>query len=271
MSTYRRTTGAPQDPHDDLTARIVEALHRRAADAPEPGEVADRLARALAERPSPQAVALRRGGRVAVAGVVTGALAVAASGAAAAANPYSGVAVAVESAAQTVGLDVSFMPTGYSREQHAAVESSGLTQDDLTALAELWQVDGTELKSRIGQAILDGEILPVVPGSSAPGAQYDAFWAAGYTAEDLETLNELWGTPWDETKLRAGQTLLDGKLLPIRPSGTPPVRLPAGPDDAPLPGSDRDAAPPAIRPDDPRVAGSDVPQRPAERPTAPTP
>jgi len=270
MSQPRRAAGAPQHPDDDLVARITGALHRRAADAPDPDEVADRLTRALAAPRSAQVVALRRGGRVAAAGVVTGALAVAVGGAAAAANPYSGVAAAVETAAQSVGLEWSFMPAGYSREQYEALSSSGLTMDDINALGELWQIEGTDLKARIGQTILDGVEIPIEPGSSAPGAQYEAFWAAGYTAEDLDALVELWGTPWDETKLRAGQTILDGQRMPIPPSGTPaapePARAPSSGD-----GPADDSAPPAVVFTPRPGSESDLAPRPgAERQADPT-
>jgi len=265
MSQPRRVTGAPQQPDDELAALIRSALHHRVASAPDPADVAADLTDALTHRPPAPTSALRRGGRVAVAGAVTGALAVAASGAAAAANPYSGVAVAVESAAQSVGLEWSFMPLGFTREQYDALASSGLTPDDVRALSELWQADGTDLKARIGQAILDGEVLPVAPGTSAPGAQYDAFWAAGYTEGDLEALNDLWGTDWAETKLRAGQALLDGELLPLRPSGTPPIRLhSSAPGEAP---PAEDLAPAPSRPDAPFTARPDAPV--PARPEAP--
>lgn len=49
--------------------------------------------------------------------------------------------------------------------------------------------------------------------------QYLAFWGAGYTAADVETLNALWGTEFVETKARAGQMILDGETVPVPPSG----------------------------------------------------
>ncbi|UZN02841.1 hypothetical protein [Cellulomonas sp. S1-8] len=50
--------------------------------------------------------------------------------------------------------------------------------------------------------------------------QYLAFWGAGYTPEDAEALQALWGTDWTETKARAGQMILDGETVPVPPSGT---------------------------------------------------
>lgn len=52
-------------------------------------------------------------------------------------------------------------------------------------------------------------------------AQYDAFWGAGYTPEDVDALSALWQTDTIETKARAGQLLLDGQPVPVAPSGTP--------------------------------------------------
>ncbi|MGW6129846.1 hypothetical protein ACWFNE_07450 [Cellulomonas sp. NPDC055163] len=49
-------------------------------------------------------------------------------------------------------------------------------------------------------------------------AQYEAFWGAGYTPQDVDTLGALWSTGTTETKARAGQMVLDGQELPIAPS-----------------------------------------------------
>ena len=47
--------------------------------------------------------------------------------------------------------------------------------------------------------------------------QYQAFWGAGYSAEDVETLNKLWHTDTTQTKARAGQMILDHQKLPVTP------------------------------------------------------
>ena len=52
-------------------------------------------------------------------------------------------------------------------------------------------------------------------------AQYEAFWGAGYTYDDVLALDELWNTDDTETKARAGQMLLDGRAVPVAPSGGP--------------------------------------------------
>ena len=236
-------TAPAYEPDDEVARRITRALRSREVRTPEPGFVARRveseLAR-LAGRAAPTATrrhgARRRGGRVAVAGVATGVLAVGVAGAAAAADPYSEVARAVESAVQALGIDWSPMPEGYTRDQYDAFWASDYTNDDVAALAELWNTDLIETKSTIGQMLLDGEPVPMAPGSAPVGTdqgiwstlpdgytreQYEAFWGAGYTPEDVAALSDLWDLDDTETKARAGQMLLDGEPVPIAPGSTP--------------------------------------------------
>ena len=249
MSQYRRTAGTPGVPQDDeLAARIASAVERRVAGAPDPADVATAVEDVLAGRRPPRSVAVRRGGQIAAAGVVTGTLALAAGSAAAASNPYSPVAAAVESAAQTVGLDVSFMPEGYTREQYEAYTTSDYTMADQEALGRIWRIDGTELKARIGQAILDGEQLPVAAGTTPqpPGvAELDAYWDAGYNAEEAAALGALWGTETRETKIRAGRAILDGQPLPVPPSGNA-LPAPSSGDTLPAPSSGNELTAPPV-------------------------
>jgi len=171
--------------------------------------------------------------RLVVAGVIAASLSVAGATAAMAANSGSAPAGTTESAGPTrdaappavaaaedaTAADDAFeVPTD---EQSDALWGAGYTSEDLDALSKLWQTDGMETKIRAGQMLLEGQELPVAPNSTAPGAQLSAFWDAGYLWEDVEALNEIWGTEWLETKMRAGQALLDGQALPIPPSGTP--------------------------------------------------
>ncbi len=60
-------------------------------------------------------------------------------------------------------------------------------------------------------------------------AQYEAFWGAGYSPEDVAALSTLWKTDTTQTKARAGQMLLDGGKLPVAPSPTTVVQ-PSGDD-----------------------------------------
>ncbi|MBB2923326.1 hypothetical protein [Cellulomonas cellasea] len=52
-------------------------------------------------------------------------------------------------------------------------------------------------------------------------AQYEAFWGAGHTVEDVEALSALWDLDVTETKAKAGQMLLDGQALPLEGPRTP--------------------------------------------------
>ncbi|MFS0703888.1 hypothetical protein AB6N23_05130 [Cellulomonas sp. 179-A 9B4 NHS] len=224
---------------DELAARITHALHARAAaQRPDLDAVAARLRAEAGRRDAQPATvrALHRGGKIVAAGLVTGTLAVAGAGAAAAANPYSSVARAVEGAAQAVGIDWSAMPDGYTREQYEAFWDTYDVRE-ASALSVLWGTDMIETKARAGQMLLDGQAPPVEeafaasPEDAAMRAAdeaFPAFWAAGYTTEDLEQLVELWQGDVFEVKTRAGQTLLDGGTLPIPPSGTPRTTDDAG-------------------------------------------
>lgn len=49
--------------------------------------------------------------------------------------------------------------------------------------------------------------------------QYQAFWGAGYTPENVEQLGTLWNLGTTETKARAGQLILDGQPVPVSPGG----------------------------------------------------
>ncbi|GIG19897.1 hypothetical protein Cch01nite_06210 [Cellulomonas chitinilytica] len=209
-------------PNDELTDRITRALSSRAAAHPDPAVVAARLEALLAQQPTPVATLTRRGAKVVAVGVVTGALAVAGAGAAAAANPYSGVARTVEEVAHAVGIEWSAMPDGYTRAQYEAFWAT-YTVDDMEALSALWGTDAVETKARAGQMLLDGLTPPLAPSVAAgvstdeQQALLDAFWDAGYSAEDLDALSGLWHSDPFETKARAGQMLLDGQTLPFAP------------------------------------------------------
>lgn len=198
--------------------------------------------------------------RVVAATVVAATLTVAGAGAAMAAAPDSAVSQAVAGVLQDAGVDWSFMPDGYTQEQYEAFWGAGYTYEDVLALDELWGTGDTETKARAGQLLLDGESVPLPPsgpveegteqaaepaGEGAPPVaadpgepaaegdewtglgdrytqeQYDAFWGAGYTAEDVVALGELWTTGPLETKARAGQLILDGQQVPVAPGSTP--------------------------------------------------
>ena len=64
------------------------------------------------------------------------------------------------------GTDWSTLPDGYTREQYEAFWGAGYTVADLDALSVLWQTDAIQTKATAGQMILDGQTVPVAPGST---------------------------------------------------------------------------------------------------------
>ncbi|WP_419703411.1 hypothetical protein [Promicromonospora sp. NFX87] len=211
--------------HDDLTELVAAALRSREPDAAATAATAQRIAAQVEAADGRSGVVTpfaRRAGTIAVTGVIASALGVVGAGAAAAANPFSGFAVAVDGVAQAVGVEWSAMPDGYTREQHDAFWGAEYSAGDLEELCELWNVEALEAKARAGQMILDGETLPVAPGTSAPedppylrlDAQ-EALLEAGVTYEDAEQLAELWQVDPVEAKVRAGDMLLRGEELPL--------------------------------------------------------
>src|SRR4051794_27543793 len=87
--------------------------------------------------------------------------------------------------------------------------------------------------SSVGKAVAGALHDVGVDWSSMPEgytqAQYEAFWGAGYTPEDVAALGALWSTDDTETKARAGQMLLDGQPVPMAPGDTTAPTAPSGP------------------------------------------
>lgn len=237
--TKDRPAGAPApgsrpedgDQHDDLAELVAAALRSREPDVAATAATARRIAAhveaadvgAADDRSGAVTPFARRAGTIAVTGVVVSALGVVGAGAAAAANPYSGFAAAVDGVAQAVGVEWSAMPEGYTREQHDAFWAAEYTAGDLETLCGLWNIDALAAKARAGQMILDGEALPVAPGASGPVEEVpdlrpdaqDALREAGITFEDAEQLAELWEIGTYEAKARAGDMLLRGETPPL--------------------------------------------------------
>lgn len=233
----REPDGGPAapTPEDELAARITSALRSRGGVVPDAADVAARIDARLAALPDRPTLttATRRGTKAVAAGVVTSALAVAGAGAAAAADPYSDVARTVENVAQAVGIPWSPMPDGYTRDQYDAFWGAGYTAEDVAALGDLWQTDPVAAKARAGQLVLDGQAVPVPPSGAEQGVlvpieqaeiAVEAFFDAGYAWDDAVALGALWSVEPADTKIRAGQMLLEGEPLPFAPGeGAPPA------------------------------------------------
>lgn len=225
MTDHPRPARATGDPLEDRIARALRSREPAAADtAATTARIEARLAAAATAPAAPVSLAARRGAKVAAASVAATALVVVGAGAAAANNPYSGFAVAVEGVAHAVGIDWTAMPANYSREQYEAFWSSDHA-DDLERLSELWGTDTTETKARAGQMLLDGVPIPALPpldpADATEAQRFAAFWDAGYTYEDAEQLGALWGVATAEAKALAGADLLGGRQLPVPPSDEP--------------------------------------------------
>ena len=162
-------------------------------------------------------------------GVVAAGLCVAGTGIAAAAAPTSALSRSVTGILQSAGVDWSTMPEGYTPEQYEAFWGAGYTVENVDELGALWNLGATETKARAGQLILDGQPVPVRAGGAEAGEptvvltdeQFQAYWDAGYTPEDLEAIGAIWHSEFVETKARVGQMILDGQTPPVAPSGTP--------------------------------------------------
>ena len=115
--------------------------------------------------------------------------------------------------------------------------AAGYSYKDAQKLAKLWKTaDPYEAKVLAGQKLLDGKKLPIKPSpegiaDAKDAAALDAFFKAGYDYADAMTLAKLWKVKDPaEVKVLAGQKLLDGKKLPIKPTpGDEGVEVPADP------------------------------------------
>lgn len=115
-----------------------------------------------------------------------------------------------ESDAPATGSDAAFFNAGY-------------TYDDAVRLAELWKLsDAADAKTVAARKLEANQPLPFPPraaGVRAPReeAALQKFWDAGYDSRDAEKLGALWHVSVDQAKIEAGQKLLAGERLPIRP------------------------------------------------------
>jgi hypothetical protein len=117
----------------------------------------------------------------------------------------------------------------YTQERSDAFWGAGYWMEDANALADLWHVNVLEAKGRAGQLLLDGQPVPIAPGSSVDmtdpdviaGLELNAYWDAGYNSEEGAELAALWNVDIGEAKQIAGRMLRDGQALPIAPHGTP--------------------------------------------------
>jgi hypothetical protein len=131
-------------------------------------------------------------------------------------------------ASLTLGADPT---TSASPPSFTAAEGSseffgaGYTYQDAVALGNLWnETNLNQVKASAGIKLLDGDTLPVAPSGTAESASdqaQDLFLTAGYDYQDAVTLAAMWNeTDIIHVKAQAGQKLMDGQTLPIKPSGS---------------------------------------------------
>jgi hypothetical protein len=153
----------------------------------------------------------------------SGGLAVVPAAAPASSAPAAPVAVPADDEHPNAG-------PGISDKQEKALDkyfASGYDLNEGKKLAKLWKMEDKELiqvKAIAGQKLLDGEKLPVKPGSppveqsDAETKQVEKFFAEGYDFDDAAKLAKLWKkpTPYD-AKVEGGKRLLAGETLPVKP------------------------------------------------------
>jgi len=123
-------------------------------------------------------------------------------------------------------------PETQQEKEQDAFFSAGYDYNDAVALGALWhETDLAQVKAEAGQKLLDGQKLPIAPSDVATTADaspktvdtaedraLEAYIAAGYGYDDAVALGALWHeTDLGQIKAEAGQKLLDGQPLPIRP------------------------------------------------------
>jgi len=227
---------SPQDDHDhahdDLERRLVAALHRQAATAPDVDEVRRGAAAAGARRRRRR----RAGTGVALAVVGLGALVApladdvlrsvhpdevtAADGPAALGDPPPPLPWAVP------GDGVPLTPgETIDLEDVAAFYEAGYDYDDAAELARLWGRPGAvgSAKATAGAKLQAGLELPVAPGSAPahvdPAEASLAYVNSGGTVQGALELAELWQMPSGyQAAQKAGRALLGDEQPPITTS-----------------------------------------------------
>jgi hypothetical protein len=123
-------------------------------------------------------------------------------------------------------------PTATRRPLHRRFVAAGVIAAGLSVVGA-GVATAVAPSSPVGLAVTHAAHTVGIDWSAMPAGytkeQYQAFWGAGYSPEDVAKLGDLWKTDTTQTKARAGQMLLDGKELPIAPS--PVVAQPSSDDD----------------------------------------
>lgn len=150
----------------------------------------------------------------------------------------SAVASSDPSAPPSPSISPSPSPTYTQEQELAEYFADGFDYNDAMSLGALWnETDVLQIKVEAGQKLLAGQTLPITPSVSTtaptPSANLSlgpgvpntaeskaeaAYFAAGYTYNDAVSLGKLWNeTDILTIKVEAGQKILTGQTLPIKP------------------------------------------------------
>ena len=105
----------------------------------------------------------------------------------------------------------------------SAFFNAGYTWDDATKLAKLWHLaDPSDAKLKGGKKIEAHQALPFKPKAANVKAAKEQtavlkFWDAGYDQKAAAKLATIWHVSTYQAKVEAGQKLLAGETLPIKP------------------------------------------------------
>jgi hypothetical protein len=144
----------------------------------------------------------------------------------------AGVALPIAPGSQPTPLPTPTAPDDtVSATDLDAYFTAGYDYNDALQLAQLWHMTGdpATIKAEAGRRLLAGQQLPIKPSAPSPtptgsapvngvDAAVAAYFAAGYTSDDAATLGKMWNiADPDQVKTDAGQKLLAGQTLPIKP------------------------------------------------------
>lgn len=197
--------------------RLRDAFESRETETPDPAEVYARVVELSSKHKWRRRGATVAGGAALGAGLIAAVINLPAvlpggpSGGSAATAPI----VAAAPASPSASADPEAEWNAYWKAGYGASEAD--------ELARLWKMTGQDIgavKAEAGRRLLAGETLPVpVQTPEAIPASVTKFFAAGYDYDDAVKLAKLWKlkTPYD-AKVAAGEKLLAGKKLPVKPS-----------------------------------------------------
>ncbi len=198
--------------------RLREAFESRESHTPDPAEVYARVVELSTKHKWRRRGVTVAGGAALGAGLIA---AVVNLPAILPAGPSDSAATAPIVAAAPVSPSASADP----EKEWDAYWDAGYGAEEALTLAKLWNMpagrdDLGAVKAEAGRRLLAGQTLPIpAPTPEDIPDSVTKFFSAGYDYDDAVKLAKLWKlkTPYD-AKIAAGEKLLAGKKLPVKPS-----------------------------------------------------